>query len=380
MIRKPTVLMASLRHPVTAGIVLTAALLLLLSCKATANTSFSQQVLLERLNQPWSLAFLSGQEVLITEKGGALLRVNLQPRQRQHISGLPTSTVHGQGGLLDVALHPDFNTNHWLYLTYTRQVGKQFTTALARGRLSGNTLTDVTELLISKAASDTGHHFGSRLAFDKHGYLYMSVGERGDRHNAQLLTNHAGKILRLRDDGSVPPDNPFAGRADALPEIYSYGHRNPQGLAYDPKTDRMWSHEHGPRGGDEVNLLVKGANYGWPLVTFGREYSGLSITSETSRPGIEPPRWVWVPSIAPSGLAVYRGKAFHDWQGDLLLGGLAGQLLVQLEMNEDQVIQEDRYQQQNLHQRVRDVRVGPDGLIYLLTDGANAQLIRLSPL
>ncbi|MDH2435888.1 PQQ-dependent sugar dehydrogenase [Pokkaliibacter sp. MBI-7] len=380
MIRKPTVLMALLRHPMTAGIVLTAALLLLLSCKAMASTSFSQQVLLERLNQPWSLAFLSEQEVLITEKGGALLRVNLQTRQRQHISGLPTSTVHGQGGLLDVALHPDFNTNHWLYLTYTRQVGRQFTTALARGRLSGNTLTDVKELLISKAASDTGHHFGSRLAFDKHGYLYMSVGERGDRHNAQMLTNHAGKILRLRDDGSVPPDNPLAGLTDALPEIYSYGHRNPQGLAYDPKTDRMWSHEHGPRGGDEVNLLVKGANYGWPLVTFGREYSGLSITSETTRPGIEPPRWVWVPSIAPSGLAVYRGKAFPDWQGDLLLGGLAGQLLVQLEMNEDQVIQEDRYQQQNLHQRVRDVRVGPDGLIYLLTDGANAQLIRLSPL
>lgn len=333
------------------------------------------------LNQPWGMTFITPTQLVVTEKSGHVQLISIdasKPPIKTTLDGGPKATLHGQGGLLDVEKHPQYSQNHWLYFSYTKQVHQGYTTAVARARLLNNSLTQLEDIFIARAVSSKGQHFGSRLAFDRDHRLYITVGDRGDRHQAQQLSTHAGKVIRINDDGSIPSDNPFINRSGALVEIYSYGHRNPQGLVYDWPSKRLWLHEHGPRGGDEVNLIRAGANYGWPVITYGREYSGFAITDETHRPGMEQPIWKWVPSIAPSGLAIYRGKAFPNWQGDLFVGALKSRLLAHLSMQEETVKREQRYLE-SLDARIRDVAVGPDGLIYLLTDSEQGRLLRLSP-
>jgi glucose/arabinose dehydrogenase len=285
----------------------------------------------------------------------------------------------GQGGLLDVALHPRFAENRFVYLTYSKAVdGGNNTTALARGRLDGTTLTDVKDIFVADAVSNATLHFGSRLAFGRDGLLYMTVGERNDRNRAQDTNNHAGKVLRLRDDGTVPPDNPFVGQAGFKPEIYSYGHRNLQGLAVHPETGQVWQTEHGPQGGDELNLIQPGRNYGWPVVTLGREYTGEAITNQPWREGMEQPVQVWVPSIALSGMAFYTGTRFPAWKGSLFVGGLAGQQVSRVVFSPRGPIGREPLFAE-LKQRIRDVRQGPDGLLYLLVDAAQGGILRIEP-
>ncbi|ABC33296.1 Glucose/sorbosone dehydrogenase [Hahella chejuensis KCTC 2396] len=351
---------------------------LLTTQSAEGGDKFKVETVLQYLDQPWSMAFLPDGGLLVTQKTGDLLRINLEKQRFTVVKGAPESVVHGQGGLLDVMLHPDFESNHWIYLTFTQKKQNGYTTALARGRLEGDTLAGTKILLSARAVSGEGQHFGSRMAFDDQGLLYMTIGDRGDRRNAQNLQSHAGKVLCLTEDGAAAPGNPFLNRADALPEIFSYGHRNPQGLTYDSVSQRLWLHEHGPKGGDEVNLVQAGKNYGWPLVTYGKEYWGGTISEQTEAPGVEKPVWYWDPSIAPSGMAVYRGDMFPQWRGDLLVGALKFQLLARVEMNEARAQKEERFLQER-KSRIRDVRVGPDGAVYVLTDGSNAELLRLSP-
>ena len=331
------------------------------------------------LAAPWSMAFLPNGDMLVTEKVGRLRIVRNGTLDPQPIAGVPEVVAMQQGGLLEVALHPRFAENRWVYLTYSKAGERGNTTALARGRLDGMSLTDVRDLFVADAWSTGGLHFGSKLAFGPDGMLYMSVGERNDRTRAQDTSHHAGKILRLRDDGTAPPDNPFVGRAGFRAEIFSYGHRNPQGLAFHPETGQLWETEHGPQGGDELNLIQAGRNYGWPLVTFGREYSGDLITHETWRQGLEPPVTIWVPSIALSGMAFYTGDRLPGWRGDLFAGGLAGLQLHRVVFapggprGRESLLTE-------LRLRIRDVRQGPDGNLYVATDAnPDGAILRVEP-
>jgi glucose/arabinose dehydrogenase len=334
---------------------------------------------LKGLVNPWSLAFLPNGDMLVTEKPGRLRLVRSNGTlEAQAISGTPQVLAMGQGGLLDVALHPRFADNQLVYLTYSKAGEAGNTTALARGRLEGLTLTDVKDIFVADAWSKATLHFGSRLAFGPDGMLYMTVGERNERNRAQDTNTHAGKVLRLRDDGTVPADNPFVGRTGFKPEIYTYGHRNLQGLTVHPTTGAVWQTEHGPQGGDELNLLQAGKNYGWPVVTFGREYTGEAITNQPWREGMEQPVTVWVPSIALSGAAFYTGDRFPTWKGSLFVGGLAGQLLHRVVFTERGPIGREPLIPE-LRQRIRDVRQGPDGLLYLLVDANPGGILRLEP-
>jgi glucose/arabinose dehydrogenase len=331
------------------------------------------------LAAPWSMAFLPNGDMLVTEKVGRLRIVRNGVLDPQPISGTPQVVATQQGGLLEVALHPRFAENRYLYLTYSKAGEQGNTTALARGRFDGKALTEVADLFVADAWSKGGLHFGSKLAFGPDGMLYMTVGERNDRTRAQDTTHHAGKILRLRDDGTVPMDNPFVGRAGFRPEIYSYGHRNLQGLTFHPTTGQLWETEHGPQGGDELNLIQAGKNYGWPLVTLGREYSGDPITPVWYREGMEQPVTVWVPSIALSGMVFYTGDRLPGWKGDLFVGGLSGLQLHRVVFANGgprgrEVLLGD------LKQRIRDVRQGPDGYLYLATDAnPNGAILRIEP-
>ena len=331
------------------------------------------------LDHPWAMAFLPDGAVLITERPGRLRIVRDGVLDPVPVAGVPDVVARGQGGLLDIALHPDYARTGWLYLSYAGPGRGGAGTEVARARLAGHALTDLEVIFRAAPKSGGGRHFGSRLAFDPAGHLYVTSGERGDGGRAQDLGDHGGKIIRLNDDGSVPADNPFVGSTTARPEIFAYGNRNPQGLATHPDTGAIWAHEHGPRGGDEVNIIGAGINYGWPLVTYGRAYTGGRIGDGTSRPDVQEPLTVWVPSIAPSGMAFYRGTAFPNWDGDLFVGALAGRLLVRLEVAGDRIVGEERLLT-DFGERIRDVRLGPDGTLYLLTDSANGRLLRLEPL
>ena len=350
---------------------------LLLAFVAHSNT-LQTVIITDQLSYPWGMAFINDDQVLVTEKPGSIKQITLSDGTIKHISGGPQVTQVGQGGLLDIEKHPRFDDNQLVYFSYSKKVNRGVTTAVARGVLEANRIVKLEDILITNAINTGGRHFGSRLAFDANDMLYVTVGDRGDRSRAQRLASHAGKVLRIHDDGKIPRDNPFLSTMNAQPEIYSYGHRNPQGLAFDSHAQRLWLHEHGPKGGDEVNLLQPGANYGWPIITYGREYSGLPITDETHREGMEQPIWKWVPSIAPSGLAVYHGNAFKSWNGDLLVGSLKFKLLAHLVMNGEQAKREQRYLE-SLDERIRAVKVGPQGMLYLLTDSAQGQLIKLTP-
>jgi len=333
------------------------------------------------LDHPWSVAFLPDGRILVTERPGRLRLVGtdgkLAPRP---IDGLPANLAeHGQGGLLDVALHPRFAENGWVYLSYAARDGSGVGTEVARGKLAGDRLTEMQTLFRMQPKSGGGRHFGSRLVFGRDGYLFITLGDRGEQDRAQRLDDHAGKIVRLHDDGRVPADNPFAQRAGARPEIWSLGNRNVQGAALHPRTGALWAHEHGPQGGDEVNVILAGANYGWPVITHGANYgTGTKIGEGTAKPGMAQPILYWVPSIAPSGMAFYDGERFARWKGDLFVGALRDRMLVRLRLDGERVVREERIFIGTLG-RIRDVRAGPDGLLYLLTDESDGKLIRLEP-
>ena len=332
----------------------------------------------EGLEHPWSLAFLPDGGLLVTERPGRLRVIRDGELEPTPVPGLPEIAAGGQGGLLDVALHPNFADNGLIYLSYSAESFFFRGTEVARARFTDGRLVDLETILEVSPKSRGGRHFGSRLAFAPDGTLYVTVGERGNPDRAQDLDDLAGSVIRITEDGAVPPDNPFTGRSDARPEIYTYGHRNPQGLAVHPDTGQVWAAEHGPMGGDEINILSPGANYGWPVITYGESYAGNPIGEGTSKPGMAQPVRSWVPSISPSGMAFYTGEAFPSWRGNLFLGALSGRALVRLELDGSEVVHEERLLQ-DLGARIRDVRNGPDGTLYLLTDDANGKLLRLEP-
>lgn len=331
----------------------------------------------EGLEHPWGMAFLPDGSLLVTERPGRL-RLLRDGVLSDPIQGVPDVLARGQGGLLDVAIHPEFESNRLVYLSYSKPGEDGATTAVLRGRLEDGRLVDPEDVFVADAWSGARVHFGSRLVFDGNGHLFVSIGDRGTMSNAQDLTNHAGKILRIRDDGGVPSDNPFVGRAGARPEIWAYGVRSPQGLALHPVTGELWETEHGPRGGDEINLILPGRNYGWPEITYGINYSGASISDRTEAPGMEQPLHYWVPSIATSGLAIYDGDRFPGWRGSAFVGALAGQHLARVGFEGTHATGEERLLSGRGH-RIRDIEVGPDGLIYLLVDADDAPVLRLEP-
>ena len=340
------------------------------------------------LVQPWSIAFLPGGDALITERPGRLRIVRQGKLLPQAVEGVPKVLHTSQGGLLEVMPHPNFATNRLIYLTYSKPdvTEAQASTALIRGRFENDRLTNVQELF--RAVSQGRNHFSGKIAFDRNGFLFLTLGDRQvppegklEAHPAQDLSNHHGKIVRLHDDGRVPADNPFVTRAGAKPEIWSYGHRNLQGLAIDPETGDIWANEHGPQGGDELNRIQPGRNYGWPVIGYGVNYNtGLAIHSGTHRDGMEQPVRMWVPSIGISGLMLYTGDRFPEWRGSVFVGGMAAQRLVRLTLGGGRVATEEALVSDK--GRIRDVRQGPDGFIYLVTDNRDGQptpVLRMEP-
>jgi aldose sugar dehydrogenase len=341
--------------------------------------SFRVVKVVEGLEQPWSVAFLPDGRMLVTEKAGRLRVVSQGVLDPRPVDGLPEVTVHGQGGLQDVVLHPEFSKNQLVYFSYAARGGDGVGTELARGRLAGHRLEDVQVLFKQAPKGNRGQHFGGRIVFDRAGYVYLTLGDRGEMQRAQKPDDHAGSVIRLHDDGRVPKDNPFVGRAGWKPEKFTLGNRNMQGAALHPQTGVLWTHEHGPQGGDEINLMRPGVNYGWPVITYGANYgTGTKIGEGAQKPGMQQPLHYWVPSIAPSGMAFYTGDKFERWKGDLFIGALRDQMLVRVKLDGEKVVSEERLLKGVLG-RIRDVRAGPDGFIYLLTDESNGKLVRLEP-
>ena len=336
--------------------------------EAESSDKYSYEMVVEGLKIPWGFTFLPDDSMLITEKNGDI--IHYKDGEKIQIQGGPEVYDRGQGGLLDVVLHPDYESNGWIYFTYASKEGEGNggNTALMRAKLNGDRLTNKEVLYKATPNTTKGQHFGSRIAFDKQGYLYFSIGERGERDvNPQDLTRDNGKVYRLNDDGSVPADNPFIDQAGAVDAIYSYGHRNPQGMILHPGTGEIWVHEHGPKGGDEINVIKKGANYGWPVVTYGENYSGTSITDERSRPGMEDPVFYWLPSIAPSGFAYITSDKFPELKGNLLVGSLKFQYLELLDLEGKKITKRTKLLEGS--GRIRDVRQGPNGNIYVAIEG-----------
>ena len=331
------------------------------------------------LQHPWGLAFLPDGRILVTERPGRLRIIENGQLNPRPVSGLPEIAASGQGGLLDVAIHPNYRDNGWIYFSFVGPGKGGMGTEVARARLDGNGLKDLQLLFRMAHKSRTSRHFGSRLLFDRKGYLFITLGDRGDRPRAQRLNDHAGSVIRLHDDGRVPADNPFLTRKGARPEIYSYGHRNLQGMALHPETGEVWTHEHGPQGGDEINIVRPGLNYGWPVITYGVNYGiGTRIGEGTRKPGMEQPLYYWVPSIAPSGMAFYTGDKFPQWRGSLFVGSLKFDLLARLTLKGSQVVGEERLLRNSLG-RIRDVKEGPDGYLYLLIDAWDGSMVRIVP-
>lgn len=336
--------------------------------KSNSGISFTVDILAENLENPWGLEFLPDGRVLICERPGRL-RIfengRLSPRP---VDGLPEVWAHGQGGLLDVVMHPDYENNGWLYIAYSALgQGNRGNLAISRARLDGNRLVDVEKIFHGQPFTDRRHHFGTRLVFDDDGYLFFAIGDRGQQDFAQNLNNHNGKVLRINDDGSVPDDNPFVGQAEALPEIWAFGSRNIQGMAIHPVSRDIWSHEHGPKGGDEINIVQKGVNYAWPKATFGVNYNGTVISEHTTWPGTSDPLHVWTPSIAPCGMDFVTSDRYPQWENNILIGALAGQHIHRLELDGDEVVGSEKLLQG--FARFRQVKQGPDGYIYVLTEG-----------
>jgi len=346
--------------------------------------AFRVVTLTRGLQNPWSIAFLPDGRMLVTERAGRLRIVGkdfkLDPKS---VEGLPEIVATGQGGFFDVVLHPQYADNGWIYFAYNapdKEAGG-WGTALARGKLTSDAtrhrMIDVQVLFSMEPKTRAGHHFGGRIVFDRKGHVYLTLGDRGDMPRAQKLDDHAGSVIRLHDDGRVPADNPFVKRNGAKPEKFTLGNRNMQGAAFHPTTGELWTHEHGPQGGDEVNVMRAGRNYGWPVITYGVNYGfGTKIGEGTAKPGMEQPLHTWVPSIAPSGMAFYIGDKFPNWKGNLLVGALKDDMLVRLELDGEKIVREERLIK-GVIGRIRDVRVGPDGFVYLLTDERDGVVARL---
>ena len=332
------------------------------------------------LNHPWGLAFLPDGRLLVTERPGRMRLVNGEGQLSAPLEGVPKVFALGQGGLLDVVLDRQFAANGTVYFCYAEPTDGGARTSMARARLLADgrpRLEDMQVIFRQQGPLSRSNHFGCRIVQMPDGNLFLTMGDHFTyRDEAQNLGNHLGKIVRIRPDGSVPPDNPFVGRQGALPEIWSYGHRNAQGAAINPASGKYWMHEHGPRGGDEINIPQAGKNYGWPVIGYGIDYSGAKIHESTRKAGMEQPIHYWVPSIAPSGMAFYSGDLFPTWKGNLFIGALAGQMLVRLELDGERVTKEERLLR-DLHERIRDVRSGPDGALWLLTDNANGRILRV---
>jgi len=325
---------------------------------------------------PWGFDFLPDGTLIYTEKSGTL--IHFKDQKKITLKGLPKIKVQGQGGLMDIKVHPNFEKNKWIYLTYSSPegTGSGANTALLRATLQNGELLDQKVLYKASPNSSKPYHFGSRIEFDTNGFLYFSIGDRGSRDkNPQDVTRDGGKIYRIHDDGSIPADNPFVQKTGAKTAIFSYGHRNPQGMVRHPNTGKIWIHEHGPRGGDELNILKKGGNYGWPIITYGINYSGTKITDETTRPNMEQPIYYWVPSIAPSGLEVISSDKYPNWKGNVLAGSLAFQYLERLVLDDHEVTYREKLL--NGMGRVRSVKQGPDGYVYVGIEGKG--IYRLVP-
>ena len=347
----------------------------------TGDTYQSQKItygvdtIADNLKNPWGIAFLPDGRVLVTEREGNVL-IFQDGKQLEEKITIPDVYVKGQGGLMDIKLHPDYEENGWIYLSYAKKGEGGGGTVIARTKMEGNKFTALEQLFSAQPLSESGAHFGSRIVFDGNGYIFFSSGERGTKENAQNLGNHLGKVLRLHEDGRVPDDNPFVNTEGAKPEIWSYGHRNPQGLVYDAGTKTLWDVEHGPKGGDELNKVEKGKNYGWPLITYGINYDGTPITDKTSQDGLEQPVTYWVPSIAPCGLMQVKGDKYKGWKNSLLVGALALQHVARVELADGKYVGQERLLDKMA--RVRAIEESPDGYIYVATEGPG-MLLKLIP-
>jgi glucose/arabinose dehydrogenase len=342
----------------------------------SAGQSFKIDVLTEQKDCIWGFDFLPSGNIVFTQRDGELKQLNVNTHDVITIKNIPEVAATGQGGLLDVRVHPKFNSTHWLYLTYSVALPSGMTTRLARAELADGALTHLEVLFTAFEANDNRIHFGGRIEFDGQGHLFLSMGERNERDKAQSLSFDNGKILRLNDDGSIPSDNPFVDTAGARPEIWSLGHRNPQGLVIHPQTGELWEAEFGPLGGDEINLIKPSQNYGWPVITYGREYYGMSIGDGTSKAGMQQPIAYYVPSISPSGIGFYDGEAFPQWKGNLFVAALSGQQLQRLVIENHRVVNQEALLT-DLKWRFRHVRQGIDGLLYMSTDAG--KIARISP-
>lgn len=329
----------------------------------------------EGLGVVWGLAFLPDGIVLANVRAGDIRIFRDGVLQSEPLAGVPEVYANGQGGLLDIVLHPDYENNGWIYISYSKPGGGGGHTAIMRAKLEGNSFTNQEVIFSATPYTDRRQHFGSRITFDNDGYLYFTIGDRGVMNLAQDLTSYAGKTFRLYDDGRIPADNPFVGQENALDEIFTYGNRNQQGMILHPETGEIWSHEHGPRGGDELNIMRAGLNYGWPEITYGINYNGSIITDETHRDGMEQPIHYWTPSIAPSGMAYVTSDRYPAWKGDILSGSLSFQFVNRTVLDGETIVKEERLAE--AIGRVRDVRQAPDGFIYFSTDGG--QIYRILP-
>lgn len=346
-----------------------------LTLNSSATSIYSHQVVVPNINIPWGFIFLPDGSMLITEKSGEL--IHFKNNKKISISGLPEIKVLGQGGLMDIELHPNYKDNGWIYLSYaSSDDGNGANTTIMRCKLENNTLTNKKVLYKARPDSKRGQHFGSRLAFDNDGYLYFSIGDRGNRDvNPQNIERDGGKIYRLHDDGRIPTDNPFVKDRNAKKAIYSYGHRNPQGMVKHPKTGKLWAHEHGPRGGDEINIIDPGKNYGWPVISYGINYSGTKFTDITEKPGMEQPIHYWTPSIAPSGMAFVTSDVYPEFKDNLLVGSLKFQYLDLAILDGNKIIEEKKLIE-GLG-RVRSIEQGPDGYIYVGVE--NVGIVKIIP-
>lgn len=341
--------------------------------------AFQLELVKEGLGIPWGMAFIADNRMLVTEREGKISLLDTISGKLTRLQKVPAVKAKGQGGMLDVAVPPNFKTGDWIYFTFVRDKSGEGVTVLARAKQAGDKLVDWQDLLETRSATDTTYHFGSRIAFDESGHVFFGVGDRGERSTAQDLSNHAGTVMRLNRDGSIPQENPYVGRTDALPEIWSYGHRNPQGIAYDRAHQRLWVIEHGPRGGDEINRVLPGRNYGWPVISYGKEYWGpIQVGEGTAREGMEQPVKQYTPSIAPGSLLLYSGKAFPAWRNNLFAGALKLRHLNRVTIDAQAMAVNEERLLEELKERIRALTESPQGWIYFSTD--SGKIYRIKPL
>lgn len=344
----------------------------------TTKLDITVEKIAEGLGIPWGMTFLDFDQIVYTERSGRMGVVSTTSGKVSLINNPPEVKRGGQGGLLDIAVAPNYKSGDWIYFTYTKDQNGKGVTTLARAKLDGLDLKSKQDLLVTRSATESTRHFGSRITFDNDGHIFFSVGDRGDRPTSQDLSNHNGTIMRLKLDGSIPKDNPFTTDPKALHEIWSYGHRNPQGLVYDQKNNRLWSNEHGPRGGDEINLVLPGKNYGWPIISYGKEYWGpLSVGEGTHKKGMEQPKKVYTPSIAPGSLHLYQGNAIPEWKGNLFSGALKLTHINRVPVDQKGELGKEERLLDDFNERIRALLEGPDGYIYFSTD--SGMILRIKP-